>query len=92
MNNSEQYYENINLIARFCDKVNIPYSLNSLFDGLQICFPWTQGDIACHSGTTRPFICVESFRFPWDGDDITVESPSKMCVRLLKHWHEKQDC
>lgn len=50
----------------------IPFTLNVIWDGLQIQFPWNDGDIVCHSGSYgHDDGNVESMGCLWDEDDVT---------------------
>lgn len=78
-----EYAKPILELANLCTKKDIPFTLNVLWDGLQIRFPWHSGDMACHAGTYG-HTCgwVESYQFPWDNGDFSVLEPEK-AVELL---------
>lgn len=78
-----EYAKPILELANLCTKNDIPFTLNIIWDGLQIRFPWHSGDMACHTGTYgHTDGCVESYRFPWDEDDVSVLEPEE-AVELL---------
>lgn len=65
-----EYVNNILAIANALSERKIPYTIHPLYDGLQLRFPWTKGDIVCHGfsyGCNHR--CVESYNFPWDKED-----------------------
>ena len=67
----------LNLSNRFTD-YGIRHTVNVNWDGLQIRFPWTNGDIICHSGSYgHDAGMVESYCFPWDEDDVSCLSADK---------------
>ena len=78
-----EYAKPILELANLCTKKDIPFTLNIIWDGLQIRFPWHPGDMACHAGTYgHTGGCVESYQFPWDEDDVSVLEP-KEAIDLL---------
>lgn len=76
-------------IARtFCDLLianGIDFNVEPSYDGIKFTFPdYPQGDVCVHSGTYGvKWGCVESYRFPWDNDDVTYEQPQNMVSRLI---------
>lgn len=90
------YKERILYIANICTSQNIPFSINTIFDGWQIRFPWCVGDIACHFYTHGAADgLVESYRFPWDGDDTSALTPEEAASKVAAHyeyvWRSKED-
>lgn len=78
-----EYAKPILELANLCTKKDIPFTLNVIWDGLQIRFPWHPGDMACHAGTYgHTDGCVESYQFPWDNGDVSVLEP-EVAVELL---------
>lgn len=78
-----EYAKPILELANLCTKKDIPFTLNIIWDGLQIRFPWHSGDMACHAGTYgHTSGCVESYQFPWDNGDVSVLEPEE-AVELL---------
>lgn len=63
-----------------------PAQLVPSLDGWKILFPWyTDGDIACNSATGG---YLESYGFPWDNGDVTVDTAEGFCHRLLPVWNK----
>ena len=54
----------LNLSNRLTD-YNIRHTVKVIWDGLQIRFPWNNGDVVCHSGSYgHEEGMVESYCFP----------------------------
>lgn len=50
----------------------IPHSVRPIYDGLQIRFPWCNGDFICHMYSHGCYNGdVESMGFEWDNDDVS---------------------
>lgn len=83
------YFENINTIAEACKVAGIPHSVNPLWEGFQIRFPWCEGDIACHASTygNRDGF-VESYQFPWDDGDVTMLRPEAAARKVIGYYKE----
>ena len=70
---------------------NIPHTLNVIWDGLQIRFPWNGGDIVCHNGSYgHNFGNVESMGCPWDGEDVSCISPEEALDYIVKWYAENE--
>lgn len=68
---------------------HVPFTVHIVYDGLQLRFPWCEGDVACHSGTYGSSLGhVESFQFPWDDGDVTELEPEKMALRIVNYYEE----
>lgn len=67
-----EYTAPITTLALMLNERNIPYTCVQIWDGLQLRFPWCDGDIVCHSGSYgHSEAHVESYCFPWDNGDCT---------------------
>lgn len=67
----------------------IPFTVHTIYDGLQLRFPWCEGDVACHGGTYGSSIgFVESYEFPWDEGDVTMLDPEMMALQIVNYWEE----
>lgn len=86
MNN---YDDPIDAIASVCEKLNIPCDMSECHDGFILhFFPWSKGDIACHSGTYgSDHGMVESYRFSWDGDDVSVLTVEEAVVYIILEYN-----
>jgi len=66
---------------------NIPHTVNVIWDGLQIHFPWNNGDLVCHSGSYgHTSGMAESMGCPWDNGDcspITI----KDALERITEWY-----
>lgn len=84
-----EYAKPILTLANKLTKSCVPYTLNVLWDGLQIRFPWNSGDLVCHSGS---YGCeqgdLESLGCPWDEDDVTRLSVEDAC-EAIAFWYDK---
>lgn len=74
----------MNALSQLLKNAGVPHTCNPCYDGLQICFPWHDGDVAAHSGTFGVAdAMVESFEFPWDDGDVTMAEPEDMAQRII---------
>ncbi len=67
----------------------VPLTIVTLWDGLQLRFPWTKGDVVCHSGSYgHEYGYVESMGFPWDEGDVSCLSVEDMAQAIYEYWKE----
>ena len=86
----EKYLKSIVFIFNILTTLNIPCTINPLFDGWQLRFPWCAGDVAAHSGTYgQAQGKVESYEFPWDNGDVTALSPEEAAIRIIELYDEE---
>ena len=86
----KNYYERISFIKSILDSLHIPCSMNELWDGYQLCLPWSGGDIAAHEGTYETKNGkVESYCFPWDDGDVTVLTPEEAAIKIIALYNEE---
>ena len=74
------------LIIRLCD-AGVPYEPRALFEGWQLRFPWTRGDVACHLGTyghANGF--VETYQFPWDEGGVSMLTPEECANKIIAYY------
>ena len=84
MDIKKNFAHNILQIANALSECGIPFSLNTISDGMQIQFPWIEADIVCHSFSYgSEFDRVESMGFPWDKGDVTSMKVDT-AIRLVK--------
>ena len=88
-----EYVNTILAIANTLSKHNVPHTIHPLYDGLQMHFPWTKGDIVCHSFSYgHDHRCVESYNFPWDkaleDDDVTCLSIEDALIKICELYIE----
>lgn len=78
-------YENaINTVIGLLIQHNVPFTVHSIWDGLQLRFPWCDGDVACHKGTYGAnHGMVETYELPWDDGDVTMLTPEAAAYRLI---------
>lgn len=82
-----EYAKPILELANLCAKNKIPFTLNVIWDGLQMRFPWNGGDFVCHSGSYGHEIgALESMGCDWDGDDVSCAEVEEMFT-ALKIWY-----
>lgn len=85
------YAISILTLANALTAYNVPYTLNVIWDGLQIRFPWNHGDIVCHSGSYgHDQNCVESMGCPWDDDNVTCLSLDEAYNNIVA-WYEEYE-
>lgn len=83
--------ERILYIASILLAKSVPFTVNYIFDGMQLRFPWTHGDIACHSFTFgADSDAVESYCFPWDEGDVTVLTPDEAAEKIIEYFEKKR--
>ena len=85
-----KYYDTIALMGEVLSEHKVPFTINPCHDGYQIRFPWCKGDIAMHSLTigAREGM-VETYQFPWDGDDVTPMSPLNAVITVLGYYERE---
>lgn len=70
---------------------NIPHTLNVIWDGLQIRFPWNDGDLVCHSGSYgHAYGAVESMGCPWDDEDVSCINIEDALDRITEWYAENE--
>lgn len=77
-------------IANALTERNIPCTINTCWDGLQIRFPWNNGDIICHNFSLGHDLgAVESYHCPWDDDEDEVSSirPDD-AISYITNWYD----
>lgn len=85
------YSERILYIASILLAKAVPFTINDIFDGMQLRFPWTHGDIACHYFTYGAASgAVESYCFPWDEGDVTVLTPDEAAEKIIEYFEQKR--
>lgn len=75
-----------NYFNMLLDYYDIEYTVEPHYEiGYKWLFPeYPDGDIICCPGSYGVDRgCVESYRFPWDDDDVTALPPSEMIKYLL---------
>lgn len=84
-----KYANPIFVLANLLSERNVPYSLNPCWDGLQMRFQWSKGDIICHSGSyNSDDNFVESMGCPWDEDDVSCLSIEEAYLNIVD-WYQK---
>lgn len=84
-----EYAKPILTLSNSLNKRNIPHTVNVIWDGLQIRFPWNDGDIICHSGSFgHEYGDVESMGCPWDDDESGGVTclPVDVTEELITDW------
>lgn len=83
------YEKAINTVISALVYNQIPFTVHAIYEGLQLRFPWCEGDIACHEGTYGSALGhVESYEFPWDEGDVTELTPQEAALYLVNYWDE----
>jgi len=92
MSDMNKYKQAIHELADMIEYAGIPYTVNDIFDGAQIRFPWHEGDIACHNGTYNADDgLVESYQFPWDEGDVTMMTPEEAAERVIELYAQHKE-
>ena len=74
-------------IANALTERNIPHTINVIWDGLQVRFPWNCGDLVCHSGSYgHDHGNIESMGCPWDGDDVSCICVDE-AINRIANWY-----
>lgn len=79
------------ILSIICElqKNNVPYIPRHLYEGWQIRFPWTSGDVACHGSTYgNKSGRVETYQFPWDEGDVSELTPEECAKRIIGYYKE----
>ena len=83
---NETDFELIDTLSDLLIANNIPHDVHKgPADGWQITFDWCDGDVVCSWGT---FHILESYRFPWDKDDVTRTNPETMARMIFNYYHD----
>lgn len=86
---TNKYVDAINAVIASLILEGVPFTVNPALEGMQLRFPWHEGDVACHAGTYgSDGGMVESYQFPWDEDDVTMLEPTEMAARIIKLYLE----
>lgn len=83
------YANPILTLANALSKRSIPFTLNVAWEGLQIRFPWNNGDLVCHAGSYgHEMGKLESMGCPWDGIDVSCLSVDEAISRIERWYGE----
>ena len=86
---NQKYANTILLLANKLSEKNIPHTLNTILNGLQIRFPWNNGDLVCHFGSYGSEEgCVESYCCPWDNGDVSCLSIEEAFDNIVEWYAE----
>ena len=77
--------EKISALYIYLTACGIPCDIVDSYEGSQLRFDWCKGDIACHAGTGNQ---LETYRFPWDGDDVTRMPLVEAKLRITYYYIE----
>ena len=89
MNINPKFAVVILTLANSLSARGVPFTINILWDGLQIKFPWNNGDIVCHSGSYGADNgYAESAGCPWDDEDVTMIDIDTALHRIID-WYEE---
>ncbi len=86
-----EYANPILTLSNALSERNIPHAINVIWDGLQVRFPWNNGDLVCHSGSYgHSYGNVESMGCPWDDDDVSCIRVDEAIDRIAE-WYAKSE-
>ncbi len=89
MNSKKIYLIAISTIAGACLRHGIPFTFRECYNGYQLTFPWTKGDVICHEYSYDSNIGrCESYKFPWDHGDVSVWSPEQMADFIIQYYND----
>lgn len=81
------YANSILTIVEKLDKAEVPYTLHKWWEGYQLRFPWTDGDVVAHAGSYGSRSGkVESMGFSWDADDVSTWDPEAMAIMIIAEY------
>lgn len=90
--NENIYVNAINEVIRDLIPAGVPFTTNPIYEGMQLRFPWCDGDVACHAGTYGSSEgMVETFQFPWDEDDVSMLTPVAAATNIIEMWEGRED-
>ena len=85
------YFEIIHFMEDCFDFCEVPYERNECWDGFQLRFPWSVGDVAINSYTYGASCGrVETFHFPWDDGDVTSMTPMEAVYKIVTYYRKKE--
>lgn len=86
---TNKYVEAINAVIACLIPAGVPFTVHPAYEGMQLRFPWHEGDVACHAGTYGSDRgMVESYQFPWDEGDVTMMEPKEMANDIIRLYQE----
>jgi len=86
----KEFLENLPPILAGLIVEGVPFQYRPLYDGWQLIFNWCNADVACHKGTCGNLAgFIESYCFPWDGNDVSILSPENFTEKVIEYWREK---
>ena len=92
MSDMNKYKRVIHEVAGMLEYAGIPHTVNDIFDGAQVRFPWHKGDIACHHGTYNADDgFVESWELPWDEGSVTTMMPEEAEARIVELYNRYKE-
>ena len=85
--------EKRDVMKQIFDVEDIPYTIrNAPCGGYQFLFSWNTNDIItdpfCGNPRCANSSYVESYGFPWDGDDVTRDTPEEMAKRIVDLYQQ----
>ena len=88
---NSKYATPILTLSNALSERNIPHTLNVIWDGLQIRFPWNYGDLVCHSGSYgHDCDNLESMGCPWDDEDVSCICVEE-AINLITEWYTENE-
>lgn len=86
------YKEIINNMKKALDTYKVPCTINQCWEGYQLLFNWTVGDVAIHDGTYgHEHGDVETYEFPWDEGDVTQLTPDEAVTKIRDFYYQVQN-
>ena len=83
------YFHPMMVLAGDLAEANVPFTMRTCYDGFQFRFDWCAGDVVCHFGSySNSEGYVESYKFPFDGDDVSVMKPHDMAAAIIEYYKE----
>lgn len=90
MTNTERFFNIMDNISKELKAIGIPHTMRECHDGYQIVFPWAEGDIViCSYSYSSEYGYVESYRFEWDGDDVSILTPEEAINKIEEAYNEQ---
>ena len=86
------YYERIKFMEDILAKYGVPFFEKEIYEGYQLRFRWTIGDVAVHNGTYgAAYGKVETYEFPWDEGDVSELWPEEAAMKIVEYYNSIMD-
>ena len=86
------YDYSMSQLVKTCKLWNIPFTVENLWGGKQMRFPWCKGDVVCHQGSYGGKQGLfETMGFEEDGDDVRgCLNKAQAFETILHAWNNRE--